>query len=161
MKNKTLIYTAIAIPSALLWFYIFWIPLKTDALETGTLKARHFNPFYNHPEPAYYINPDTLPEVVAHVPETEPADIKEETVKIPVNYPYHLIVGSFQFPENAARLKESLWTQGYDSTEILSTNIGFNRVSIASYATYDEVFQAWKQHRNGSYPDAWVLKVRQ
>lgn len=160
MNKKTIIYTLVGIVSAVVWFYLFWIPLKTDFFEVGGLKTRHFNPFYEAPAPAYFISPDTLQAVVASATDLEPIDMPVEEVIEPVFKPYHLIVGSFSYMENAERLRETLWTQGKD-VQILQTTIGFNRVSVASFENYKQAFAAWKEARNNSCPDAWLLKVKQ
>lgn len=160
MNKKTIIYIVVGIVSAIVWFYLFWVPLKTDFFEVGTLKSRHFNPFYEAPAPPYLIATDTLQAVVASAADLEPDDMPVEEVIEPVFKPYHLIVGSFTYMENAERLRETLWTQGKD-VQILQTTIGFNRVSSASFESYKEAFAAWKEARNTNCPDAWLLKVKQ
>jgi cell division protein FtsN len=160
VNKKTIIYIVLGIVSAVVWFYLFWIPLKTDFFEVGSLKTRHFNPFYEAPAPPYFIAPDTLQTIVASAADLEPIDLPVEQVKEPVFKPYHLIVGSFSYLENAERLKETLWTQGKE-VQILQTTIGFNRVSEASFKNYKQAFAAWKLSRNSSCPDAWILKVKQ
>lgn len=160
MNKKTIIYTLVGILSAVIWFYLFWIPLKTDFFEVGTVKARHFNPFYEAPEPLYFIAPESLEAIEISASDLEPEEMPVEEVIVEVHKPYHLIVGSFTSLDNAERLKESLWTQGNDS-QLLQTTIGFNRVSISAHLTYKEAYAAWKDARNTAYSDAWLLKVRQ
>ncbi|MFT6844354.1 MAG: hypothetical protein ACJAUV_000528 [Flavobacteriales bacterium] len=160
MKKKTIIYIVLGVLSAIIWFYLFWIPLKTDFLEVGTLKANHFNPFHKAPKPIYFVATDTLPAIEISALDIEPDDIPVEHVIEPVFKPYHLIVGSFSYIDNAEKLKEAVWTQGYEA-QILSTTIGFNRVSIASYATYQESYRAWKTMSHSvEYADVWLLKVQ-
>lgn len=158
MSKKAILYTAIGIPSAIIWFYLFWIPLKTDFLEVKSLKLRHFNPWHVQPEPPYLISPDTLAEFVVEA-EYVDVDIPEETTLNEVDKPYHLIVGSFMYMDNALRLKEQLWSNGYQP-EILETTIGFNRVSISSFETYSEALTVWRETRASTYNDAWLLKVQ-
>lgn len=160
MSKKTIIYIVVGIVSAIVWFYLFWIPLKTDFLEIGSLQTRHFNPFHEAAEPAYIIAPDTLQTIEVSALDLEPDDIPVEEVLEAVYKPYHLIVGSFSFEENAERLKEILWTQG-KPVQILKTTIGFNRVSSESFENYKQAFSAWKISRNSDCPDAWILKVKQ
>lgn len=40
-------------------FYSFWIPLKTDVLESGVISIKDFNPFYDAPESVYTPNEST------------------------------------------------------------------------------------------------------
>ena len=46
-------------------FYSFWIPMKTDALESGILTFKDFNPFQHHNEAKY------KPEATRYVPGNE------------------------------------------------------------------------------------------
>lgn len=57
-------------------FYSFWIPLKTDVLESGVISLKDFNPFYKAPESVY----SPSDQISDKVEFQQPIDL-EETVK--------------------------------------------------------------------------------
>ncbi|MFZ9027904.1 MAG: SPOR domain-containing protein [Crocinitomicaceae bacterium] len=57
-------------------FYSFWIPLKTDVLQSGVISVKDFNPFYNAPESVY--TPQESEEVSVFAPEAVDLEAKIE-----------------------------------------------------------------------------------
>jgi len=54
LKEKTKVWRYIAAACLLpIAFYSFWIPVRTDVLESGMLSIKDFNPFYNSAEGKY------------------------------------------------------------------------------------------------------------
>ena len=54
LKQKTKVWRYIAAACLLpIAFYSFWIPVRTDVLESGMLSIKDFNPFYNSAEGKY------------------------------------------------------------------------------------------------------------
>jgi hypothetical protein len=60
-------------------FYSFWIPLKTDVLQSGVISIKDFNPFYSAPESVY--TPQESQEV--SISATETLDLEEKLEELP------------------------------------------------------------------------------
>lgn len=60
-------------------FYSFWIPLKTDVLESGVLSINDFNPFYEAPESLYSVSE----EKSVSVSYSETIDLDEKVKNLP------------------------------------------------------------------------------
>lgn len=92
-------------------FYSFWIPMKTDVLESGVISIRDFNPFNNQQESAYNRIPVTISEetlegdgTLSEKVENLPAEVDVYTYKfddalyIPVKLKEELPEVSTNFP---------------------------------------------------------------
>jgi cell division protein FtsN len=60
-------------------FYSFWIPLKTDVLESGVISIKDFNPFYEAPKSVYTPNESADISISA----TEVVDLEEKLEELP------------------------------------------------------------------------------
>jgi hypothetical protein len=79
-------------------FYSFWIPMKTDVLESGVLSINDFNPFYEKTEGAYEKSDlvGTIDETEDHVSvEDEIADISSDSDM----YSYKVDEGEYKYVE--------------------------------------------------------------
>lgn len=61
-KRPVLRYAAasVLLPIA---FYSFWIPVKTDVLQSGVISLNDFNPFYKKQKGSYLVNEESLPKL--------------------------------------------------------------------------------------------------
>ena len=48
-------------------FYSFWIPVKTDVLQSGVISLNDFNPFYKKQKGSYQVDHNALPELVLEI----------------------------------------------------------------------------------------------
>lgn len=62
-------------------FYSFWIPLKTDVLESGVISLKDFNPFYKAPESVY----SPSDQISDKVEFQQPIDLEEKVKGLPDN----------------------------------------------------------------------------
>lgn len=60
-------------------FYSFWIPLKTDVLESGVISLNDFNPFYEAPESVYSLSESRTPSVIYG----ESIDLDKKAAELP------------------------------------------------------------------------------
>lgn len=132
-------------------FYSFWIPSKTNVLESGMFAVRDFNPFFKQ-KPASY-NPEQLtpvkfesingvslesvdtfefsPELVfpvKHDPIKMPGERLEAQGFSGHNASHQFIVGCFQSHKNAELMISKLRTVGLDAY-VFDTANGLQRVS--------------------------------
>jgi hypothetical protein len=91
LKEKTKVWRYIAAACLLpIAFYSFWIPVRTDVLESGMLSIKDFNPFYNSAEGKY------AQQRFEFVKDEAPAETLEEMVsKLPSD------VAVFSYPFDA------------------------------------------------------------
>ncbi len=78
---------AVLLPIA---FYSFWIPAKTDVLQSGVVSLKDFNPFYTKQKGTYLAEKITTPALVS-------SDIKEDLNEQISNLPAELSVYSYRF----------------------------------------------------------------
>lgn len=97
-RNKAWRYVAAAclLPIA---FYSFWIPLKTDVLESGVISMNDFNPFYQHKEATYTEKPVSK----FNIPKVTQGELSDSLHTIPA--------------------ETSVYTLKYDSAHYLQVNI--------------------------------------
>jgi hypothetical protein len=82
LKEKTKVWRYIAAACLLpIAFYSFWIPVRTDVLESGMLSIKDFNPFYNSAEGKYaqqrfeVVQDETPLETLEEMVSKLPADV--------------------------------------------------------------------------------------
>lgn len=100
-KNNAWRYIAAAclLPIA---FYSFWIPLKTDVLESGVVSWNDFNPFYEHKEASY----TEKPIAKFNIPEVTKGELVDSLHAIPS--------------------ETNVYTLKYDSAHYIQVNIDQN-----------------------------------
>ncbi len=124
-------------------------------------------------KPTPRVEPKSRPEPVIVVKDEPIIDVKEEptivikeehVVDIDVNKPdfnYYVIVGSFKSVDNAKSFQSQLIEQGF-APNVLESEIGFYRVSIAAYneemPTRRRISQIREEYPQ--YYDVWLLKKK-
>jgi hypothetical protein len=120
LRSKTKVWRYVAAACLLpIAFYSFWLPMRTNVLESGMISVKDFNPFY-HSEEGIYEQQDqlkigtvkaekTLEEQVADLPEdVEVFSYKfDSDLYIPVGVPKHSTVISVQENETAAEIDQT------------------------------------------------------
>lgn len=179
---KYAIAAAVILPAL---FYSYWIPMKTDFLNTGKIQMSDLNPFNKQASSVYetrksLFNIDLttdwksweeltsgLPENVA-VYNYELNDetyvsvrVKDDSLIDPVSNfeasgSYNLIAGCFSIESNATNFVADLNSKGY-SSGIVDKKNGLFRVSAGSYATKDEAESALDKFENAGF-SGWILK---
>jgi len=81
---------------------------------------------------------------------------EEEDNSPPALLAYHIIVGSFSIPANAAHLQQKLIQDGYRSI-LISRPHGFRAVSMLRYQDIHQAFNNLNEGKKYA-PDAWILK---
>ncbi|NDV59733.1 SPOR domain-containing protein [Bacteroides sp. 519] len=107
--------------------------------------------------PTKQVTPVAAKEV--KVPQTETQKIETpKTDNTPKEeYNYHLIVSSVSNEADAERMVNNLRSKGYLGAKVIQSD-GKIRVSIASYATYNDASKELKELRKiESYKNAWLL----
>lgn len=162
-------------------FYSFWIPMKTDVLESGVLKLSDFNPFqqeqkgsYHADKTAYAVTLSSKKAQLKDLPEDVsvysyeldadtyvPVKIKDNTVSssgeeraVPrTTAPQggFVIVGSYSTIENAQKQVDLMKSLGYNG-EILQRD-GKIRVSVGSGAQFGSL----KSRLAKDGYEAWLL----
>lgn len=160
-------------------FYSFWIPLKTDALETGTLRIDHLNPFKHSNERSaldYQLrdavtlpSPDieefdqataqTIVEELLALKKDDPDPVTEPNKPVSRSGPYFAMVGAFSNPSNADRMILELQEQGHDAFIVDVVN-GLSRIAIASFESKEFATKGLRQLQVSGFPDAWLLVKR-
>lgn len=167
-------------------FYSFWIPVKTDFLQSGVLSINDFNPFYKKTEvlaetPTTSVEETTTKEmesidseVVEEVlvyemdENTQEAALKE-TVAIPeekaakisiTNYSqanFYVIGNCFGVVENAENFVQSMQSEGL-SAEIVDQVNGLYRVAIGKANSSEELEQVKQEVLAKGISNFWILK---
>ncbi len=177
-SRKIIKYVAAAACFLPIAFYSFWIPVKTDVLNSGVISINDFNPFYKAEkglysptkadfdsiifEDASYIAAPTLePEPTTSEP-TEPLVTTENRTENIVNVKssnkrqaFEYIVGCFSSNANAVNFVNTLKNQDFDATIISGGNL--TRVSIGS-ASNTKALDSLIQLSNSKGYQGWVLK---
>ncbi len=105
-------------------------------------------------------------KIVEPQKEVQPAIVvrEEQVVDIDINepeYDFYVIVGSFQSVANAKNFQSQLIERGF-IPNVLESEIGFYRVSIAAYNDEIAVRQRISQIRESysEFHDVWLLKKK-
>jgi cell division protein FtsN len=167
-------------------FYSYWIPMKTDFLDTGKIQMTDFNPFNNQAGSVYQkresnFNLDltsdwksweelteSLPENVA-VYNYELNDetyvsvrIKDDSLvsnnsgEFVSNGSYNLIAGCFSVESNASNFVAELNSKGYVA-RIVDQKNGLYRISAGSFNTESDAETALDKFKNDGF-SGWILK---
>lgn len=179
-SRKIIKYVAAAACFLPIAFYSFWIPVKTDVLNSGVISINDFNPFYKAEKGLYsptkadfnaIIFEDASyvaePIVDSEPIESEPTDIVATTeptnnVSQAINVKssnkrqaFEYIVGCFSSNANAVNFVNTLKNQGFDATIISGGNL--TRVSIGC-ASNSKALDSLIQLSNSKGYQGWVLK---
>jgi hypothetical protein len=161
-------------------FYSFWLPMKTDVLESGVISLNDFNPFHQKqeglalkpikeasvfvfkhaPTPCPFIQPVEVPAAVIDEGTYTPSESgSEKTIPAPVlKGSYELIIGSFSDPKNVKEHVALLQEKGIQTT-VLGVSDGLIRISAGTYKSMD-LARAKKEILASSGVDAWIMKSK-
>jgi hypothetical protein len=176
-SRKIIKYVAAAACFLPIAFYSFWIPVKTNVIQSGLISLNDFNPFYKSEKGLYspskadlesikfedvsYQAPSILSEPTYTEPITSDSPIKTLTTSTPVvnstnkRQAFEYIVGCFSSNSNAINLVNTLKNQGFDATIISGGNL--TRVSIGS-ASNSKALDSLIQLSNSKGYQGWTLK---
>jgi hypothetical protein len=179
-SRKIIKYVAAAACFLPIAFYSFWIPVKTDVLNSGVISINDFNPFYKSEkglyspskadfnsiifEDASYIAAPTVePEPTTSKPAetlvtTENSTVTSQAINVKSSnkrQAFEYIVGCFSSNANAVNFVNTLKNQGFDATIISGGNL--TRVSIGS-ASNSKSLDSLIQLSNSKGYQGWVLK---
>jgi len=176
---KYAVAAAVVLPAI---FYAYWIPMKTDFLNTGNVQMSDFNPFneqakstYHQRQSAFAVNVSgdwksweeltaTLPEHVA----VYNLELNEE-LYIPVRLDaatdvsvfnaegaFHIVAGCFSVESNATSFVAQLADKGYTGG-IVDQHKGLYRVSAGAFTSEAEAESALDRLENDGF-SGWILK---
>ena len=74
-----------------------------------------------------------------------------------IKNPFHIVAGSFQFPENAKRKVKQLEQKGYNAKIIGKNKWGLTQVAFKSFTTRIEATKALYNIKKTESKDAWLL----
>lgn len=178
---KYAIAAAVILPAL---FYSYWIPMKTDFLNSGKIHLSDLNPFskkgnaiYEKRTPSNFT--DTTSDWMSWEDLTNdlPADVTvynlelTDEVYIPVDLEkepltdvnsfqadgsYHIIGGCFSVESNASNFVKKLTDKGY-SAGIADKKNGLFRVSAGSYSSESEAESALDKFESDGF-SGWILK---
>jgi len=74
-----------------------------------------------------------------------------------IKTPFHIVAGSFQFPENAKRKVKQLEQKGYNAKIIGTNKWGLTQVAFKSFTTRIEATKALYNIKKTESKDAWLL----
>jgi hypothetical protein len=180
-KSRKLIkYVAAAACFLPIAFYSFWIPVKTNVIQSGVISLNDFNPFYKSEKGLYYPSKAEIESIkfedVSYTAtpyeepvstEIEPTEIVTTSENISNSNPsisvkssnkrqaFEYIVGCFSSNSNAVNLVNTLKNQGFDATIISGGNL--TRVSIGS-APNSKSLDSLIQLSNSKGYQGWILK---
>jgi hypothetical protein len=179
-SRKIIKYVAAAACFLPIAFYSFWIPAKTDVLNSGIISINDFNPFYKakkglyspskadfntiiFEDASYIAVPTTEPEPILSEPSetlltTENSTVTNQTVNVKSNnkrQAFEYIVGCFSSNANAVNFVNTLKNQGFDASIISGGNL--TRVSIGS-ASNSKALDSLIQLSNSKGYQGWILK---
>jgi len=176
-SRKVIKYVAAAACFLPIAFYSFWIPVKTNVIQSGLISLNDFNPFYKSDKGLYSPSKACLESVkFEDVSYTAPSIISEPTYTesitsdspiktLPTSTPilnstnkrqdFEYIVGCFSSSSNAINLVNALKNQGFDATIISGGNL--TRVSIGS-ASNSKALDSLIQLSNSKGYQGWTLK---
>ena len=181
-KSSRLKYAIAAAAVIPVLFYSYWIPMRTDFLETGKIQYGDFNPFNSSSEKLYATRDSVLlprnetswkswEELTANLPEELkiysyefsdelyiPVNLNKES--FPVGYdtqaPFHVIAGCFSIKSNAENLVKDLIESGFNA-EIIDKNKGLYRVGAGFYSNESDAEKALSQFKSQG-KSGWILK---
>ena len=161
-------------------FYSFWLPMKTNVLQSGVISIQDFNPFHQKQEvkqldqwrkiPAYCIARIPSPQPYNSVTEESIVMVNETQIEStePVSEgspeptlmkeSFELIVGSFSDPQNVQEHVTLLQEKGIN-TKVLNPHNGLIRISAGSYKSMD-LARAKQEILTSSGVDAWIMKSK-
>jgi hypothetical protein len=179
-SRKIIKYVAAAACFLPIAFYSFWIPVKTDVLNSGVISINDFNPFYKTEKGLYSpnkldlesikfedVNYTATPNSKLESTEIEPTEkvntsentsyysssLNEKSSSKRQNFEY--IVGCFSSNSNAVNLVNTLKNQGFDASIISGGNL--TRVSIGSASNTKELDSLIQLSHSKGY-QGWILK---
>ena len=177
-KSRKLIkYVAAAACFLPIAFYSFWIPAKTNVIQSGVISINDFNPFYKSEKGLYSPSKAGLESVkfedvsyqassiISEPTYTESITSDSPIKTLPTSTPivnstnkrqaFEYIVGCFSSNSNAVNLVNNLKNQGFDATIISGGNL--TRVSIGS-ASNPKALDSLIQLSNSKGYQGWILK---
>lgn len=182
-KSRNYKYAVAAAVVMPLMFYAYWIPMKTDFLNTGKIQLSDFNPFnpqaktvYAKRDSAFSIDTafewKSWEELTAGLPadvsvyNLELTDeiyvpVRLSNTAVPANSSaesgqFQLIAGCFSVEANANNLVEKLVTAGYPA-RVVDKKGNLYRVSAGSFETQNEAESALGTFKNEGF-SGWILK---
>lgn len=184
-KSRNYKYAVAAAVILPVMFYSYWIPMKTDFLNTGKIQMSDLNPFSKQAERSYFkresvFNIDlstdwkSWEELTMGLPEHVAVynyELNDETyvyvhVKADSNLnskdsfitkeSYNLIAGCFSVESNATNFVSELNSKGY-TAGIVDKNKGLYRVSAGSFTSKSEAESALEKFKNAGF-SGWILK---
>jgi len=179
-SRKIIKYVAAAACFLPIAFYSFWIPVKTDVLNSGVISINDFNPFYKTEKGLYsptkvnlesikfedvsYTAPQYSEPESTEIESTEIVTTSENTSNSNTSFSvkssnkrqnFEYIVGCFSSNSNAVNLVNTLKNQGFDASIISGGNL--TRVSIGS-ASNLKALDSLIQLSNSKGYQGWILK---
>ncbi len=185
-KSRNYKYAVAAAVILPVMFYTYWIPMKTDFLDTGKIQMTDFNPFNNQAESVYQkrksdFNLDlttdwkSWEELTAELPENVAVynyELNDETyVSVRIKDDslvtnnsgvfvsegsFNLIAGCFSVESNATNFVSELNSKGY-SAGIVDQKNGLYRVSAGSFRSESDAESALDKFKNDGF-SGWILK---
>jgi hypothetical protein len=179
-RKKLLRYAAAACLLPLM-FYTFWIPIKSDFLNSGLISIHDFDPFYSKESGSYCPKKDNLKSEIEAIHQTNvemlpieiltseekveetnnPEKVIEASIKTAekekVETPYfkQYIVGCFAVKENAVNFKNKIESDGF--TPIILKGGKLHRVSMGMTYSKEEFNQMLLNASSKGY-NGWTLK---
>lgn len=185
-KSRNYKYAVAAAVILPVMFYTYWIPMKTDFLNTGKIQMTDFNPFNNQAGSVYQkresnFNLDlttdwkSWEELTAALPENVAVynyELNDETyVSVRIKDDslvssnsgvfvsegsFNLIAGCFSVESNATNFVSELNSKGY-SAGIIDQKNGLYRVSAGSFSSESDAESALDKFKNDGF-SGWILK---
>ncbi|MBK6527421.1 MAG: SPOR domain-containing protein [Crocinitomicaceae bacterium] len=185
-KSRNYKYAVAAAVILPVMFYTYWIPMKTDFLNTGKIQMTDFNPFNNQAGSVYQkresnFNLDlttdwkSWEELTASLPENVAVynyELNDETYvsvrvkddSLVINNSgvfvaegsFNLIAGCFSVESNATNFVSELNSKGY-SAGIVDQKNGLYRVSAGSFRSESDAESALDKFKNDGF-SGWILK---
>jgi len=179
-SRKIIKYVAAAACFLPIAFYSFWIPVKTDVLNSGVISINDFNPFYKSGKRLYSPSKTDLESIKfedvsyteTQYSEPESTEIKPTEIVTTIEnnsnssssisvkssnkrQAFEYIVGCFSSKVNAFNFVNTLKNQGFDASIISGGNL--TRVSIGS-ASNPKALDSLIQLSNSKGYQGWILK---
>lgn len=179
-SRKIIKYVAAAACFLPIAFYSFWIPVKTDVLNSGVISINDFNPFYKaekglysptkadfnsiiFEDASYIATPTVESEPITSEPKetlvtTENSTVTSQAINVKSSnkrQAFEYIVGCFSSNANAVNFVNTLKNQGFDATIISGGNL--TRVSIGC-ASNTKALDSLIQLSNSKGYQGWILK---
>jgi cell division protein FtsN len=182
-KSRNYKYAVAAAVILPVMFYAYWIPMKTDFLNTGKVQVSDFNPF-NEPANATYQKRDsvftmdlssdwrsweeltgTLPAHVAvynlelteelYIP-VQLEGVEPDAGIFNADGAFHIVAGCFSVEANANNYVSQLVEKGYVAG-VVDQNKGLFRVSAGSFNSESEAESALDTFEKDGF-SGWILK---